>query len=160
MGPIWSFRPKTWVGPRAAHPYQNMNVTGLLYNESIVIRQWLGVGHYSIHYSDVIITGGSIVCLTVCSGADQRKHQSSASLSWGESTGHQGIPSQRASNVNNWDTGDLRRHRAHYDATVIMNQTKQNETLSILMAQYKTDWAIDMSFQACFQYHLRNVVPR
>ena len=39
------------------------------------------------HYIDVImsamasqITGVSIVCLTVCSGADQRKHQSSASL--------------------------------------------------------------------------------
>ena len=40
-----------------------------------------------IHYSDVImsvmasqITSASIVCSTVCSGADQRKHQSSASL--------------------------------------------------------------------------------
>ena len=46
------------------------------------------------HYSDVImsvmgsqITDVSIVCLTVCSGADQRKHQSSASLAFvGEST--------------------------------------------------------------------------
>ena len=28
------------------------------------------------------ITGASIVCLTVCSGADQRKHQSSASLAF------------------------------------------------------------------------------
>ena len=44
------------------------------------------------HYSDVImsamasqITGVPIVCSTVCSGADQRKHQSSASLAfvWG-----------------------------------------------------------------------------
>ena len=41
------------------------------------------------HYSDVImspmafqITGVSIVCSTVCSGADQRKHQSSASLTF------------------------------------------------------------------------------
>ena len=40
-----------------------------------------------LHYSDVImstmmsqITGVSIVCSTVCPGADQRKHQSSASL--------------------------------------------------------------------------------
>ena len=40
-----------------------------------------------IHYNDAImsemasqITGVSIVCSTVCSGADQRKHQSSASL--------------------------------------------------------------------------------
>ena len=43
----------------------------------------------SIHYSDVImsviasqITGVSIVCSTVCWGADQRKHQSSASLAF------------------------------------------------------------------------------
>ena len=41
------------------------------------------------HYSDVIIsaiasqiTGVSIVCSTVCSGADQRNHQSSASLAF------------------------------------------------------------------------------
>ena len=41
------------------------------------------------HYSDIMmsamasqITWASIVCLTVCSGADQRKHQSSASLSF------------------------------------------------------------------------------
>ena len=40
-----------------------------------------------LHYSDVIvsamapqITGVSIVCSTICSGADQGKHQSSASL--------------------------------------------------------------------------------
>ena len=51
------------------------------------------------HYSDVIvskmasqITGVSIVCLSVCSDADQRKHQSSAPhhwLLWEESTGDQ-----------------------------------------------------------------------
>ena len=42
-----------------------------------------------VHYSDVImsamasqITGVSIVYFTVCSGADQRKHQSSASLAF------------------------------------------------------------------------------
>ena len=42
-----------------------------------------------VHYSDVImsalvsqITCVSIVCSTVCSGADQRKHQSSASLAF------------------------------------------------------------------------------
>ena len=41
------------------------------------------------HYSDVImsvkalqITGISIVCSTICSGADHRKHQSSASLAF------------------------------------------------------------------------------
>ena len=42
-----------------------------------------------IHYNDVIMsalasqfTSGSIVCSTVGSGADQRKHQSSASLAF------------------------------------------------------------------------------
>ena len=45
--------------------------------------------YHTGHYSDVImstmlsqITGVSIVCSTVCSGADQRKHQSSASLAF------------------------------------------------------------------------------
>ena len=48
-------------------------------------RHW----YHQTHYSDVImsamtsqITGISIVCSTVCSGADQRKHQSSASLTY------------------------------------------------------------------------------
>ena len=52
---------------------------------------WLSLGHLQPrwHHCDVItsamasqITGISIVCLTVCSGADQRKHQSSASLAF------------------------------------------------------------------------------
>ena len=43
------------------------------------------------------ITGASVVCSTVCSGADQRKHQSSASLAFvRESTGQRWIsPHQR-----------------------------------------------------------------
>ena len=52
---------------------------------------WVGISHQS----DVImsamasqITGIQIVCLTVCSGANHRKHQSSASAAlWGEPTG-------------------------------------------------------------------------
>ena len=44
------------------------------------------------------ITGISIVCSTVCSEVDQRKHQSSALL-WGEFTGHRWISSQTASNT-------------------------------------------------------------
>ena len=48
------------------------------------------------------ITGVSIIMSTVCSGADQRRHQSFASLPlWWESTGHRWIPSQRASNAEN-----------------------------------------------------------
>ena len=57
------------------------------------------------HYSDVImsamalqITGVSSACSTVCSGADQRKHQSSAS--------------QRTSNVSIWW-----RHNVREDVT-------------------------------------------
>ena len=50
------------------------------------------------------ITAVLIVCLTDCSGAHQRKHQSSACLwlLWGESTGHRWIgsfPSHRDSNA-------------------------------------------------------------
>ena len=52
------------------------------------------------HHNDVTmstmasqITGVLIVCTTVCSGLDQRKCQSCASLGlWGESTGHRWIP--------------------------------------------------------------------
>ena len=58
----------------------------------------------TLHYSDVMmgamtsqITGGLTVCSTVCSGADQRKHQSSASLAfvtgihrWPEVSPHKG----------------------------------------------------------------------
>ena len=47
------------------------------------------LGELILHYSDVImsaiasqITGGSVVCSTVCSGADQRRHQSSVSLAF------------------------------------------------------------------------------
>ena len=55
---------------------------------------------YMMHYNDVImsaraseITGASSVCSAVCSGADQRKHQSAASLAyWGEFTSDRWIP--------------------------------------------------------------------
>ena len=64
-----------------------------------------------LHYSDVImsamtsqITGVSIVCSLVGSGADQRKHQSSASLHGlceGNPPVTDGLPSQRASKAEN-----------------------------------------------------------
>ena len=54
------------------------------------------------HYSDVIMSGTasqttrvSIVCTTVCLGADQRKHQSSASLFEGNSSVTGVFPAQR-----------------------------------------------------------------
>ena len=56
------------------------------------------------HCSDVImramafqITADSIACLTVCSGAEQGKHQSSASLAFVMVTGR--FSSQRASDM-------------------------------------------------------------
>ena len=63
------------------------------------------------HYRDVImsamaspIIGVSIVCSTICSGADQRKHQSTASLVYVRRV-HRwpvtGDPSQMASNAGN-----------------------------------------------------------
>ena len=52
---------------------------------SIYVTKWFN----KTHYIDVIMsamasqtTGVSIICSTVCSGADQRKHQSSASLAF------------------------------------------------------------------------------
>ena len=49
------------------------------------------------------ITNVMIVCSTVCSGADQRKHQSSASLAYvREITGDRWIPVSNAENVPIW----------------------------------------------------------
>ena len=66
--------------------------------------------HGNNHHSDAIIsamasriTGVSVVCPTVCSGADQRKHQSSASLTFmrGIHRWRAKLPSQMASNAEN-----------------------------------------------------------
>ena len=64
----------------------------------------------TLHYSDVImtpmasqITGVSIGYLTVCSNADQRKHQSSASLAFVRGIHHdRWIPRTKASNAENF----------------------------------------------------------
>ena len=69
-------------------------------------QQWTACNREQCHYCDVImsamasqITSVSMVFSTVCSGPDQRKHQSSASLAFvqGMVTGE--FPSQRASNA-------------------------------------------------------------
>ena len=72
------------------------------------------------------ITGVSIVCSIVCSGADQRKHQISVSLAfvrgihrWPMDCPHKGpITRRMLPPANTRDAGDLRRHRAHYDVDV------------------------------------------
>ena len=63
-----------------------------LYTDTAMLK-WLHIqpswtGN-SVHYCDVIIgavasqiTGASIICSTVCSGADQSEHQSSSSLAF------------------------------------------------------------------------------
>ena len=78
-----------------------------MYQSALINGKWsFNLDH---HYDDVItsrmtsqITGAWIVCPTVCSGTDQSKHQSSASLAFVRGihvavTG--GFPSQRASNA-------------------------------------------------------------
>ena len=67
-------------------------LTRLLYGyiyQMAQVKQSEGYMKLIPHYSDVImsamvseITGVSIVCYTICSGADQRKHQSSVSLAF------------------------------------------------------------------------------
>ena len=65
-----------------------MAITGttilVLHGLSQLFAIHLRIGHP--HYNDVImasqITSAPIVCTTVCSGGDQRKHQSSASLAF------------------------------------------------------------------------------
>ena len=47
------------------------------------------------------ITGVSIVCTTVTSGADHRKHQSLASLAFAYSPVTEEFPAQKASNAKN-----------------------------------------------------------
>ena len=71
-------------------------------NDTLIAR--VNLWRYLVHYNDVImaslITGVSIACLTVCSGGDQRKHQTPRH--WplcGEFTGDRGI--QKASNTEN-----------------------------------------------------------
>ena len=60
------------------------------FGENMAYRTILNIC-FITHYNDVImsaiasqITGGSIICSTIDSGADQRKHESSASLAFVE----------------------------------------------------------------------------
>ena len=63
---------------------------------------------WACHYSDIImsvmasqVTCVSIVCPTVCSGSDHRKHQSSASLAFASGIDRWPVDSQRASSAKN-----------------------------------------------------------
>ena len=74
--------------------FQFINSTKILNNISIIniiviTFDTMNLHHLHLHYHDIImsmmvsqITGISIVCSTVGSGADQRKHQSAVSLAF------------------------------------------------------------------------------
>ena len=100
----WCFCTKSkgfTLGPPYCRPLRSF-----LYSLSV----WkLKVKAYLTNYNDAMmsvmaskITGVSVVCSTVCSGANRRKHQSSASLPCeGNPPMAGGFPSQRASNAEN-----------------------------------------------------------
>ena len=74
----------------------------------LIVSFWINaVPGFSCHFGDVVmgdiasqITSLAIVCSTVYSGTDQRKHQSSASLVFVRGI-HRWIPAQMASNAEN-----------------------------------------------------------
>ena len=70
------------------HPKTVLKLNNM-YHSFHVAKTSMAVESYSLHYSDIImgtmasqITSLTIVCSTVYSGRDQRKHQSSASLAF------------------------------------------------------------------------------
>ena len=90
----------------------------------IMSQHWDGTGIKVIsHYSDIImsviafqITSVSIVCPTVCSGAEQRKHQSSVSLAFvmGNSPVTTEIPAK----------GSVTRKMFSFDDVIMSRETK------------------------------------
>ena len=128
-----------------AHPYSISFVVSLLKSEKYVpdindkaqlnllhasnaITPCEHIDYICKHYNDVImttmasqITSLTVVYSTLYSGADQRKHQSSASLAsaCGEFTGSGEFPAQRASNAENvsiwWRLHEWLHHYEMYD---------------------------------------------
>ena len=95
----WGRFPHYWPfvrGIQGSPPLMKWGVTWLD-KGILVMRLQIVIQHYNdVMMSAMVspITGVSTVCWTVCSGADQRKHQSSASLAFMRVTG--GFPSQRS----------------------------------------------------------------
>ena len=88
----------------------------------ILPRYGMHARKYHHHYNDVVrsaidssITGVSVVCLIVCAGVDQTKHQSSASV---DSPVTDEFPAQRKSNAENVSIW-CRHHEKCYFAGVI-----------------------------------------
>ena len=85
---------------------ENYKVESLYYTVVFLQNTCKSHSHYNCDIMSKMasqITGVSIVCSTVCSGADQRKHQSSASLAFvqGNPRVIGEFPSQRVSKVEN-----------------------------------------------------------
>ena len=81
------------------HGHLKSPTTWLFIKENKTNKQSKTRHCWPFHYSDLMmstvasqITSVSIVCLAICSGADQRKHQISASLAFVESTATGGFP--------------------------------------------------------------------
>ena len=107
QGNTWLIK---WIAPRIPKKHVkssfNQNLENKICRTYFQVYSILILGDFMLldsiicHYSDVIMSAltspiidASIVSSTVCSGADQRKHQSSAVAG--------GFPSQRASNLEN-----------------------------------------------------------
>ena len=89
--------------------HASRHVIGWLHTCTCIVTSQSGRQPSKHHYSDVIMstmasqmTGVLIVCSTVCSGTDQRKHQSSASLAfvrgihrWPMNSPHKGSVTQK-----------------------------------------------------------------
>ena len=111
------------------------------------------------HYNDVMVstmaskfTSVSIVYSTVCSGEDQRKYQSSASLAFvrGNPLVTDGFPSQRASNADNvsiwW---------RHHDHSCWYPDRLFRQDIDILM--HKQDKRVLFFHGEGFQHNLRHL---
>ena len=103
----------------------------------LIAWRWISTWHY---YSDVImstmapqIIDVSIVCPTVCLGADKRKHQSSASLAsvGGNPPVTGGFPSQRFSNASWW-----RRHDYQYSTLQMSRQARQTTFIMLCWSEH------------------------
>ena len=120
-------------------------------------NQYLGQeGTYSQHHSDVImsamtsqITSVSVVYSNVCSGADQRKHQSSASLAFVR--GFYRWP------VNSPHKGSVTRTKIPFDDVIMANWRSPSVTVSFTCAQNvvfqrKINFCVDVERIVYFPY--------
>ena len=123
---------------------------------------------HAFHYSDVMnstmapqITSVSIICSAVCSGADQRKHQSVIGLCDGNSPVTGEFPAQSASNAENFAIW----WRHHDDlftgigANLRLCTTKNERLLGSILPLFLTASSLDragFSDSSVIPYNLEN----